>query len=464
MLLPITCFAGNPSKNPNILIIVADDLGWGDIGYNNPEHVYTPNLDRLSKNGVAFSQHYVMPQSTPTRVALFTGRYPGRYPYGCKAATNNKCFDIGTPTLATMLKSEGYRTYIAGKWHMGSDSINGPNFHGFDQSYGAMGGASGMYDHRYRPGKYEQTWHRNQKPIKGNEDGVHVTDLVTQESQRVIRQKSDSSFFMMLTYQAPHAPLDERGEFVNQPTQKDPQDSTRWMNEDKIKWFNDPEGKIQSETDLNKRLLLAAVYHLDDAIGKVIKTLEEEGKLENTIIMFSSDNGPDVSWPGNTYPDDLNLSNFSQPIPMRGKKTDVFEGGIHVPGFIYWKDNLKPKKVNTPVHIIDWFPTLASIVGHTKSETYKLDGLDLSSIIFKNKKLPSRDFYWIWDNNINRWALRYGDWKIVKYGKGQPKLEEWSLYNLKTDPKEKTNLALSNPEKLKELHERFILQRAKDAK
>jgi arylsulfatase A-like enzyme len=131
LILPISCFAGNKTKNPNVLVIIADDLGWGDIGYNNPEHVYTPNLDRLSKAGATFSQHYVMPQSTPTRVSLFTGRYPGRFPYSGKMATNEKCFDVGTPTLATMLRSEGYRTYLAGKWHMGSDTLNGPNFHGF---------------------------------------------------------------------------------------------------------------------------------------------------------------------------------------------------------------------------------------------------------------------------------------------------------------------------------------------
>jgi len=464
LFLPVACFAGNKAQHPNVLVIITDDMGWGDIGYNNPAHVYTPNLDRLAAAGASFSQHYVMPQSTPTRVALFTGRYPGRFPFSGKAATNAKCFDIGTPTLATMLKAEGYRTYIAGKWHMGSDSLNGPQFHGFDESYGSMGGACGMYDHRYRPGKYEQTWHRNQKLIQGNEDGVHVTDLVTREAQRVIRQPSSNPFFMMLTYHAPHTPLDERGDFTEVPTQRDPNNPDRWLNEDKIRWFNDPQGKIQGEPDPEKRLFLAAVYHLDDAIGQVIATLEEERKLENTLVLFSSDNGPQVNWSGNAYPNDLKLTYFNQPIPMRGSKLDVYEGGIHVPAFMYWKGKIKPKKVTTPVHIIDWFPTLASVVGHQKSKDYQLDGLDLSPIVFKNRQLQPRDLYWIWDNTINRWALRYGDWKIIKYGKGEPTLAEWSLYNLKDDPAEQTDLAKSYPEKVKELHERFMVQRAKDAK
>ncbi len=453
------------TKKPNILVIIADDMGWGDIGYNNPENVYTPNLDKLAAEGAIFEQHYVMPQCTPTRVALFTGRYPGRFPYYGKEATNQKCFDIGTPTLATMLKSEGYRTHIAGKWHMGSDTANGPNHHGFDESYGSLAGAVGMYDHRYRPGKWEQAWHRNHQPIEGNENGVHVTELMTRETQRVICEKSDKPFFMLLTYHAPHTPLDERGPFIDCPTQLDTNNPDRWLDEDKIKWFNDPEGKIQREPDPEKRLFLAVVNHLDDAIGRIIKTLEEEGKLENTIILFSSDNGPQVVWHGNAYPDDLHVTDFNQSIPMRGSKLDVYEGGIHVPGFIYWKGKIEPKKIHTPVHIIDWFPTLASLTQHEESINYKLDGLDLSPVLFENRKLENRDLYWTWNNRFNRRALRYGNWKIVKYGVGQPqKPEDWELYNLLNDPKEENNLAGVNPEKLNELHQRFLVQREKDAK
>ncbi len=453
--------AEQPDK-PNVLVIIADDMGWGDIGYNNPTHVYTPNLDKLSSGAVKFAQHYVMPQCTPTRVSVFTGRYPGRFPYYGKVATNQKCFDAGTPTLATMLKEEGYRTHIAGKWHMGSDTINGPNKHGFDESYGSLAGASGMYDHRYRTGPYEQCWHRNMKPIEGNEDGVHVTELMTQETQRVIREKSDQPFFMFLTFHTPHTPLDERGEFIDRPTQLDPNDTTRWLDEDKIKWFNDPEGKIQSDPDPEKRLLLAAINHLDDGVGRIIKILEEEGKLENTIILFSSDNGPQVFWPGNAYPDDLRLTDFNQSIPMRGKKLDVYEGGIHVPGFIYWKGHIAPKTFTSPVHIVDWFPTLASITGH-ESNTYQLDGEDLSPVLFGDGQLPDRDLYWIWSNEIDRWALRYKDWKIVKYGEGQPtKPEDWQLFDLSKDPKEGNDLSSEFPEILADLHQRFLVQRARD--
>lgn len=144
----------------------------------------------------------------------------------------------------------------------------------------------------------------------------------------------------------------------------------------------------------------------------MLKTLEEEGKLENTLVLFSSDNGPQVNWGGNAYPNDLHLTNFNQALPMRGSKLDVWEGGIHVPSFIYWKGTLEPKKVDVPVHIIHWFPTLANVIGHKEYVNYKLDGVDLAPVLFKNNSLENRDLYWIWNPKTNRWALPYGDWKI----------------------------------------------------
>ncbi len=226
-------------KRPNVILILADDMGWADISYNNPANVYTPNLDKLSAGGVTFTQHYVMPQCTPTRIATFTGKYPGRFGLTGLQATNEKVFPVGTPNLAHMFKAEGYKTFICGKWHMGSDTINGPNNHGFDESYGSLAGAVGMYDHRYRKGEFENAWHRNHRLVPGNEDGVHATDLIADEVQSIIKNE-DNPFFIFTTFHAPHTPLDERGEFIDRPSQLDPQDSTRWLDEDKIKWFNDP--------------------------------------------------------------------------------------------------------------------------------------------------------------------------------------------------------------------------------
>lgn len=454
----------NIDERPNVIVIITDDQGWGDIGYNN-EKVYTPHLDKLAATGATFVNHYVMPQCTPTRVAVMTGRYPGRFGPQAQQANNAPVFPIGTPTLASMFRESGYATYLCGKWHLGSSPKHGPNLFGFDKSYGSLAGAVGMYDHRYRKGEYEETWHRDHKPIEGHEDGVHATDLMAQEAVRIIEEKRDKPFFLYLAFHAVHTPLDERGQFVDQPTQLDPENPNRWINEDKIKWFNDPEGKIQSESDPEKRLLLAAAYHLDHAIGEVVKALERSGQIENTLILFSSDNGPQVSWPGKAYPDDLKLTNFNQPIPMRGKKCDVWEGGIRVPGFANWPGRIKPKKVQDPVHIIDWFPTLASLIDYQPKEPILWDGVDISNVVFTDKTLAKRDLYWIWNQRTNRWALRYGDWKIVKYGVEEPaNANAWQLFNLKRDPKEQNNIAGEHPVVVATLHQRFLVQRGRDLK
>ena len=449
-------------NRPNVIVIISDDQGWADIGYNNSK-VYTPNLDQLAKQGATFAKHYVMPQCTPTRVAVMTGRYPGRFGHEALAASNEPAFPLGTPTLGSMFKEAGYDTYLCGKWHLGSSPEHGPNHFGFDHTYGSLAGAVGMYDHRYRPGPFEETWHRDHKSIPGRQDGIHATDLVAREAVRVIEEKRDRPFFLYVAFHAVHTPLDERGPFVDQPTQLEKGNPDRWRNEDQIKWFNDPDGKIQSEPDPEKRLLLAAAHHLDHAIGEIVAALQRTGERENTLILFSSDNGPQGSWPGSAYPNDLKLTDFNQPLPMKGKKTDVWEGGIHVPGFAHWPGHIQPKQVADPVHIIDWFPTLAGLVGYQPSEPVAWDGVDLSPILFANKPLVERELYWIWNRKTNRWALQYGDWKIVKYSKQEPMdAKDWQLFNLKNDPREQTDVAAEHTGVVLKLHELFLQQRNKD--
>ena len=452
-------------QKPNVIVIIADDMGWADIGYNNPR-VYTPNLDKLADSGAKLTNHYVMPQCTPTRVALMTGRYPGRFGTVGLAAANKPVFPLGTPTLAKMFQESGYETFMSGKWHLGSTPESGPNHFGFDESHGSLTGAVGMYDHRYHAKDdtpYDPTWHRNHKIIPGYENGRHVTDLTSDEGVRFINKKRDNPFFLYLPFHAPHTPLDERGQFVDMPTQPDPKNPERWLNENKIKWFNDPEGKIQTEKSRDKRLLLATVYHLDNAVSNVLKALKESGQRENTIILFSSDNGPWRNNNGGGYPDNYPLKDYNQPDNKRGKKLDVWEGGIHVAGFINWAGSIKSQEINEDVHIIDWFPTLAQIIGFHPEEKIDWDGVDLSPLLFNEGNFPERNLYWIWRPSVNRWALRHQQWKIVKYGTGQPqKPEDWQLYNLDIDKQEKTDVSSANPEILKKLHEMFMVQRAKD--
>ena len=198
---------------PNVIIILTDDQGWGDVGYNNPK-VYTPNIDKLANSGALFTNHYVMAQCTPTRAALMTGRYPSRFGPHATAASTKPAFPKGTPTIASMLKSQGYDTCLSGKWHLGSSPDHGPNYFGFDQSYGCLSGAVGNYNHGYRKGPLFHTWHRNHELIEGSENGVHTTQLITDDAIRFIREKRDNPFFLYLPYTAVHTPLDERGKVL----------------------------------------------------------------------------------------------------------------------------------------------------------------------------------------------------------------------------------------------------------
>ncbi len=460
--ISLSCFA---AERPNVVIIISDDQGWADIGYHNPE-VYTPNLDKLAESGIRLTNHYVMPQCTPTRVALLTGRYPGRFSKQALVASNEPVIPHGTATIATMLQKLGYDTQICGKWHLGSMPEYGPNHFGFDHSYGSLAGAVGMYNHLYKAGghpQYDPTWHRDHEIIPGYENGTHVTDLISREAIRFIEKKRTTPFFLYLAFHAPHLPLDERGEFIDTPTQPDPDNPKRWLNEDKIKWFNDPAGIIQSEPSRDKRLLLATVYHLDSAIGDIVKALERSGQRENTLIMFSSDNGPWRNSNGGGYPDDIPLKDYNQPAHWRGRKLDVWEGGVHVAGFINWPDRIKSGQLDTPVHIVDWFPTLARIVDYQAAAPISWDGIDLSPAIFKDDPLPDRDIYWIWHPQTDRWALLHHDWKIVRYSRKEPSSpEDWQLYNLRLDPEEKNNLAKDYPDLVKAMHQRFVVHRKKD--
>jgi arylsulfatase A-like enzyme len=209
--------------------------------------------------------------------------------------------------------------------------------------------------------------------------------------------------------------------------------------------------------------LLAAAHHLDSAIGDVVNALERSDQRDNTLILFSSDNGPQGSWGGNAYPDDLKLTDFNQPLPMRGKKVDVWEGGIHVPGFLNWPGVIAPKRIDTPVHIIDWFPTLAALLNSGVSDTTAWDGIDILPLVFGDGPPVERDLYWLWRTPPNRWALRFGDWKIVKYGTRAPaEATSWKLFNLKTDPKEEHDVSAQNTEIAAALHMRFLAQQKRD--
>ncbi|QDT70278.1 Arylsulfatase precursor [Planctomycetes bacterium MalM25] len=415
------------AKPPHFLVIVADDLGWNDVGYHNPE-IRTPHLDRLAAEGVRLEQHYVMPQCTPTRVALMTGRYPSRFGEHCMQASNEQAFPLGTPTLASVMKDAGYETALCGKWHLGSKVEWGPQHYGFDHYYGSLAGAVGVYDHRYRLNTpFADTWTRNGEPVEEVGDS---TDLVTAEAIRLLKAPREKPLLLYVPYQAVHTPLIPKPEWM---------EVNRHIEETDRQWY------------------AAVVSHMDDCVGQLLHTLDETGQRDNTVVLFLSDNGAQVHHSGEQYPPpDFRLRNFSSNKPLRGAKTEVFEGGMRVPAIVSWPGELAPGVCDAPLHAVDWLPTLARVAGTEAPADTPLDGRSVWPALTGDAEtqaaLEARTLYWAWGvEKRRRVALREGDWKALRNGPKAP----WRLFNLVDDPYEENDLAEQQPERLAALQERL---------
>ena len=424
--------AGRPvqADRPNVVIFVADDLGWADVGYHNPE-MRTPNLDALVKTGVELDRHYVMPMCTPTRVALMTGRYPSRFGTHCTQASNKRALPMGTPTLASMFQAAGYDTALIGKWHLGSKPEWGPIHYGFAYSFGSLAGAVGPYDHRYRLTRPEftRTFHRDHEFI---EEAGHMTDLTAEEAGRWIERERDVPFFLYVPFHAVHIPLVEE---------------QQWQ--DKNAHIDSPD----------RRLFAAATTHMDQAIGQVVAALDRSGTRENTFILFFSDNGALRNHVGGKYPPpDPALSNFSSNAPLRGHKTEAYEGGIRVPAVVNWPAELSPRVVETPLHAVDWYPTLARLIQPQESAEPNWDGVDVWNILTgETNQLAPRNLYWVTGERRKWVAVLRDDWKIVRRENN-----DWELFHLASDPNETKNLALDYPERLRCLIQQYECEWASD--
>lgn len=432
----VVCFGAVAAgaSPPNVVFVLADDLGWNDVGFHNPE-IRTPHLDRLAREGVELEAHYAQPQCTPSRVALLTGRYPSRFGTHCLVASTKQAFPVGTPTMATLFKRHGYATALIGKWHLGSEPAWGPNHHGFDHSYGALSGALGAYDHRYRVGTpYEKTWHRNLAYVE--EEG-HVMDLLAREAVAWIEAHKGAPFFLYLPFTAPHTPIIPK---------------EAWL-------------AVNAHIgDEERRSFAAVVSHLDDCVGQVVRALESAGLRERTLLVFTSDNGAQVNHKGDAYPGgDPAMTDFSSNAPLRGQKTTAYEGGVRVPTLVSWPGTLSPRKVSTPVHLVDWLPTFAALIGDKEADALS-DGVDLLPLLKGVAAAPGeRAIYTVWGVARQWEALRLGDWKIVRNRGKQGADAAWELYNLATDPNETTDLAGKEPARLEALVARFARERGRDA-
>lgn len=414
------------TKRPNIVFVIADDLGWADVGYHGSD-IQTPIIDSLAKQSVRFEQHYVMPTCTPTRVGLMTGRYPSRY--GVLSPAYGKIFDDDTVTLAEALRRSGYTTSLSGKWHMGSPPDYTPRKYGFDSSYGYFDGQIDPYTHHYKTGA--RSWHRNDQYV--DEEG-HATDLITDEAVRVIESNHAGPFFLYVAYSVPHTPLGEPD-----------------------KWTAPYEGQIK---DASRRLYAASVTHMDYGIGRIIDALDRKGLRENTLLIFISDNGGQKNWSSEDEYEgryaDKPQTVLGDNRPLRGWKGDVYEGGIRVPALANWPGALMPGSLSRPVHIVDWMPSLCALVGYSAGKDLKWDGMDVWPLICGQAgDGEPRLLYW---KTPNAFAIRHGDWKLV-VGK---KKKDAGLYDLSVDPYEKTDLASAHPERVKELKQLLANVSAQD--
>lgn len=390
----LTVFAQKKTTKPNIVVILADDLGYGDIGTFGATDIRTPAIDGLAAKGAKLTSFYSSsPVCSPTRAALITGRYPRRL--GIDHVFFPESF-TGIPadevTIGEALKGNGYTTAIFGKWHLGHHRQFLPLQNGFDEYYG-IPYSNDMQGVAYLRGNDVDSLKVNQK---------YITKTYTNEAVRFIEKNKDKPFFLYITHNMPHVPLYASPQF---------------------------EGK-------SKRGLYGDVIEeIDWSVGEVVKALKKNGLEENTLVIFTSDNGPWLIF-------DVEGGSAG---PLREGKGTTFEGGQRVPMVAYWPGKIKPGTVYSDLTTqLDLYPTIVSLTGSQKTQTQKpLDGEDISPVLFGTGKRKGDEFAYYSNGKIE--AFRKGDWKIRF-----PKTDTL-LFNLKADVGEKENLFKSNPAKVKEL-------------
>lgn len=421
---------GAAPERPNVLLIVADDLGWRDVGWHGGPFK-TPVLDGLVKTGVELDRHYAQPVCSPTRTALLSGRWTGRFGPHALSPTNRRVFPLGTVTLASALKEAGYSTHMAGKWHLGSRPEWGPNHYGFDQTYGSLNGAVDPWTHQYRRGPYLDTWHRNGQIFQ--EEG-NATELVAKEAENWIRT-AKSPWFVYVPFHAVHIPIDTPDEY-KQPY---------------VQATFDPD---PAKNDSLKRFG-AFVSQLDAKVGQFVHALDESGQRSRTLIVFTSDNGGlekgANGYVGNVPPTPALSSN----IPLRGFKNQLYEGGIRVPAFANWPGQLKPAKNTAPMHVADWMPTLTRLAGWTKPADLKFDGIDQWAILTGETPKPSSRTIYI--PHPSGSVVSRDGWKLIVRKNGPRE-----LFNVWDDPSEKNELLKTAPDRAAELQNELELLQADD--
>jgi arylsulfatase A-like enzyme len=425
----------------NILYILADDLGWGDISLHGAP-IRTPNIDRLATEGMELTQHYVCPMCTPTRASLLTGRYPGRFGAHATVPSNAPVLPDGYATLATTLRDAGYDTGLFGKWHLGSSPQFGPNQYGFNTSYGSLAGGVDPYNHFYKRGEHCVTWHRNGELI---EEQGHVTDLVVHEATQWLESRQQP-WFAYVPFTAVHVPVKPTSEWL-----------ARYFHEH----FDEDPAK-----DLSYKKYAAYTSHMDWAIGLLLESLERTGQRDDTIVIFASDNGGLEDCPlagSDKYPGwQQEYPRLGSNKPYRGVKAQLYEGGVRTPMVVSWRAQIEAGVVlDDPLQIVDWMPTLCSLAGATPQQDPLWDGLDISSqLLGTATDISPRSCFWNFRGGRHL-AARVGDWKLIRRepDTGGPEQE---LFHIGRDPYETEEVSGDHADVVTELQSFIDDQRQLD--
>ncbi len=390
--------ADGSRTRPNVIVILADDLGYGDLGCHGCKDIRTPHIDSLAASGIRCTSGYAAHSfCSPTRASLMTGRYQHRFGH-----ENNPKWDpaddkLGLPlsqiTIADVMKEAGYVTGAVGKWHLGAAPRFHPNRRGFAEYFGFIGGGHMYLPDRKGAAEYLVPLMRNQESVDERE---YLTDAFSREAIGFIERNKDRPFFLYLAYNAVHGPLQAPPKYLD---------------------------RFKEIGDQNRRTYAAMLSAMDDGVGQVLATLGELRLEGNTLVFFLSDNGGPIA------------PNSSTNTPLRGAKGQLFEGGIRVPFLVQWKGVLKPGVCDEPVSTIDFLPTIAAVCGARVPASARLDGVDFMPHLSGRTKTPPHErLFWRVSGGAS-WAVREGNWKLVHGGQSD------QLFDLSQDISEQTNLA-----------------------
>lgn len=415
-------------NKPNVIIIMTDDQGYGDLSCMGAEDFVTPNIDSLAENGMRFTSMYSgSPVCSPSRACLLTGRYPGNAGVRAILAGHRRASGLTpeVPTIAAALKNLGYKTGISGKWHLGLKDECRPNSNGFDEFSGFLAGCVDYYSHVFYWGMADGNTNPTHDLWENNDEiydnGNYMTERITEKSVDFIRRHKDEPFMLYVAYNAPHYPMHAPEKYM----------------------------KRFSHLPWDRQVMAAMISAVDDGVGEIKNELIRQGIAENTIIYFQSDNGPSResrNWmDGRT---DLYYGGTSG--IFKGHKFSLFEGGIRIPAVLSWPGKIKGRTEDAPHIAADVFPTVLEACGGDVSE-YSLDGKSLMPLIEGTGEAQHEYLFWEMEGQT---AVRKGKYKLVINGRLEEFAQvqdEYFLSDLENDPGEKINLAESLPEICEEL-------------